>query len=173
MKKKLYVIIVSAHNLPEYKACLKLKPDKVVLIASTIMRNKASLLSNQLIVNSNDEHNKKIDIDVLPSAGTEIEGNDYIELNKWLNNEFKSYIAEFSSDEWHITLNFTGGTKLLSALIRSAYSWQEEHYMALGRNDIQIIGNTATAPIALDDIRVSPDVHASLYHPRVKAKQNK
>ena len=60
MKKKLYVIIVSAHNLPEYKACLKLKPDKVVLIASTIMRNKASLLSNQLIVNSNDEYNKKI-----------------------------------------------------------------------------------------------------------------
>ncbi len=152
-----YVLLVSDHNLAEYRACLKFKPAYISLIVTQRMDAVAQRLERVLR-------------QALPNSQVErIGGTDQIPLDgeraettvHWIECCFKPHSAAWQAQ--CVAFNMTGGTKLLSVLLGRAYPWQVVHYQPHQPNQAQLWMDCfvpdqtgqlqVTTPIELTDIQ--------------------
>lgn len=132
-----YFIILSEHNIAEYRACLHLQPQNLHLVVTEWItgQNTHTRFKNTLAQSGKfhgaiheigfQDHNKLI-------------GEHPKEIQNWLDTAFKQHCAAHQIKH-NAILNITGGTKILSQFL-AAYpdTWQELHYQAFQRNSDHI-----------------------------------
>ena len=132
-----YFIILSEHNIAEYRACLDLQPQNVHLIVTKWVASKNAHTRFKTTLEQSEQFQGKIH-EIGFQSGSELIGERAEEIQSWLDAVFKAYC-----DEHHISnnaiLNITGGTKILSQLLSAQTGiWQELHYQAFQRSSNQI-----------------------------------
>lgn len=115
-----YVLIVSNHNIAEFRECLYLRPKNIYLITTNIMTEPAKRLKKQL---ENDLENTKTYI----LKNENLNGIYHDKIEDWIKNDFSPITRNWQSTK--AVFNMTGGTKILSSLLLQCYDWQEVHYI--------------------------------------------
>ena len=132
-----YFIILSEHNIAEYRACLHLRPQNVHLIVTDWVAGKNAHIRFKNTLEQSEQFHGKIHELGLQSGG-KLFGERTEEIQNWLNTVFKAYCAEHHIAN-NAILNITGGTKILSQLLAAQTGiWQELHYQAFQRDSNQI-----------------------------------
>lgn len=132
-----YFIILSEHNIAEYRACLHLQPQNVHLIVTDWVAGKNAHTRFKNTLEQSEQFHGKIHELGLQSGG-KLFGERTEEIQNWLNTVFKAYCAEHRIAK-NAILNITGGTKILSQMLAAQTGiWQELHYQAFQRSSNQI-----------------------------------
>lgn len=132
-----YFIILSEHNIAEYRACLHLQPQNVHLIVTDWVAGKNAHTRFKNTLEQSEQFHGKIHELGLQSGG-KLFGERTEEIQNWLNTVFKAYCAEHRIAN-NAILNITGGTKILSQMLAAQTGiWQELHYQAFQRSSNQI-----------------------------------
>nr|WP_314459707.1 hypothetical protein [uncultured Neisseria sp.] len=132
-----YFIILSEHNIAEYRACLHLQPQNVHLIVTDWVAGKnAHTRFKNTLEQSEQFHGKIHELGL--QSGSKLFGERTEEIQNWLKTVFKAYCAEHRIAN-NAILNITGGTKILSQMLAAQTGiWQELHYQAFQRSSNQI-----------------------------------
>ena len=121
-----YFIILSEHNIAEYRACLHLQPENVHLIVTQrIAKQNAHIRFKNTLEESGKFHGKVHEIGF--QKGNKLIGERTTEIQTWLNKAFQNYLTSHQINN-NAVLNITGGTKALSMLLAHHHNWQELHY---------------------------------------------
>ena len=132
-----YFIILSEHNIAEYRACLPLQPQNVHLIVTDWVAGKNAHTRFKNTLEQSEQFHGKIHELGLQSGG-KLFGERTKEIQNWLKTVFKAYCAEYRIAN-NAILNITGGTKILSQMLAAQTGiWQELHYQAFQRSSNQI-----------------------------------
>ncbi len=132
-----YFIILSEHNIAEYRACLHLQPQNVHLIVTDWVAGKNAHTRFKNTLEQSEQFHGKIHELGLQSGG-KLFGERTKEIQMWLDTVFKAYCAEHHIAN-NAILNITGGTKILSQMLAAQTGiWQELHYQAFQRSSNQI-----------------------------------
>ncbi|HHX2509675.1 TPA: hypothetical protein ACU8BF_000615 [Neisseria subflava] len=132
-----YFIILSEHNIAEYRACLHLQPQNVHLIVTDWVAGKNAHIRFKNTLEQSEQFHGKIHELGLQSGG-KLFGERTKEIQMWLDTVFKAYCAEHHIAN-NAILNITGGTKILSQMLAAQTGiWQELHYQAFQRSSNQI-----------------------------------
>ena len=132
-----YFIILSEHNIAEYRACLHLQPQNVHLIVTDWVAGKNAHIRFKNTLEQSEQFHGKIHELGLQSGG-KLFGERTEEIQMWLDTVFKDYCAEHRIAN-NAILNITGGTKILSQMLAAQTGiWQELHYQAFQRSSNQI-----------------------------------
>lgn len=132
-----YFIILSEHNIAEYRACLHLQPQNVHLIVTDWVAGKNAHTRFKNTLEQSEQFHGKIHELGLQSGG-KLFGERTKEIQNWLKTVFKAYCAEHRIAN-NAILNITGGTKILSQMLAAQTGiWQELHYQAFQRSSNQI-----------------------------------
>lgn len=132
-----YFIILSEHNIAEYRACLHLQPQNVHLIVTDWVAGKNAHTRFKNTLEQSEQFHGKIHELGLQSGG-KLFGERTKEIQNWLKTVFKAYCAEYRIAN-NAILNITGGTKILSQMLATQTGiWQELHYQAFQRSSNQI-----------------------------------
>lgn len=132
-----YFIILSEHNIAEYRACLHLQPQNVHLIVTDWVAGKNAHIRFKNTLEQSEQFHGKIHELGLQSGG-KLFGERTEEIQSWLQTVFKAYCAEHRIAK-NAILNITGGTKILSQMLAAQTGiWQELHYQAFQRSSNQI-----------------------------------
>lgn len=132
-----YFIILSEHNIAEYRACLHLQPQNVHLIVTDWVAGKNAHTRFKNTLEQSEQFHGKIHELGLQSGG-KLFGERTEEIQNWLKTVFKAYCAEHRIAN-NAILNITGGTKILSQMLAAQTSiWQELHYQAFQHSSNQI-----------------------------------
>lgn len=132
-----YFIILSEHNIAEYRACLHLQPQNVHLIVTDWVAGKNAHTRFKNTLEQSEQFHGKIHELGLQSGG-KLFGERTEEIQNWLQTVFKAYCAEHRIAK-NAILNITGGTKILSQMLAAQTGiWQEMHYQAFQRSSNQI-----------------------------------
>lgn len=132
-----YFIILSEHNIAEYRACLDLQPQNVHLIVTEWVASKNAHTRFKTTLEQSEQFQGKIH-EIGFQSGSELIGERAEEIQSWLDTIFKAYCAEHHISN-NAILNITGGTKILSQLLSAQTGiWQELHYQAFQRSSNQI-----------------------------------
>ncbi|QTM23848.1 hypothetical protein [Neisseria sicca] len=132
-----YFIILSEHNIAEYRACLDLQPQNVHLIVTEWVASKNAHTRFKTTLEQSEQFQGKIH-EIGFQSGSELIGERAEEIQSWLDAVFKAYCAEHHISN-NAILNITGGTKILSQLLAAQTGiWQELHYQAFQRDSNQI-----------------------------------
>lgn len=132
-----YFIILSEHNIAEYRACLHLQPQNVHLIVTDWVAGKNAHTRFKNTLEQSEQFRGKIHELGLQSGG-KLFGERTKEIQNWLQTVFKAYCAEHRIAQ-NAILNITGGTKILSQMLAAQTGiWQELHYQAFQRSSNQI-----------------------------------
>ncbi len=132
-----YFIILSEHNIAEYRACLDLQPQNVHLIVTGWIAGKNAHTRFKNTLEQSKQFNGKIH-EIGFQSDSQLIGERTKEIQMWLDTVFKAYCAEHHISN-NAILNITGGTKILSQLLAAQTGiWQELHYQAFQRDSNQI-----------------------------------
>lgn len=132
-----YFIILSEHNIAEYRACLDLQPQNVHLIVTDWIAGKNAHTRFKNTLEQSEQFNGKIH-EIGFQSDSQLIGERTEEIQMWLDTVFKAYCAEHHISN-NAILNITGGTKILSQLLAAQTGiWQELHYQAFQRDSNQI-----------------------------------
>ena len=132
-----YFIILSEHNIAEYRACLDLQPQNVHLIVTDWVAGKNAHTRFKNTLEQSEQFNGKIH-EIGFQSDSQLIGERTEEIQMWLDTVFKAYCAEHHISN-NAILNITGGTKILSQLLAAQTGiWQELHYQAFQRDSNQI-----------------------------------
>ena len=132
-----YFIILSEHNIAEYRACLDLQPQNVHLIVTDWVAGKNAHTRFKNTLEQSEQFNGKIH-EIGFQSDSQLIGERAGEIQMWLDTVFKAYCAEHHIAH-NAILNITGGTKILSQLLAAQTGiWQELHYQAFQRDSNQI-----------------------------------
>lgn len=132
-----YFIILSEHNIAEYRACLHLQPQNVHLIVTDWVAGKNAHTRFKNTLEQSEQFHGKIH-ELGFQSGGKLFGERTKEIQNWLNTVFKAYCAEHRIAK-NAILNITGGTKILSQMLAAQTGiWQELHYQAFQRSSNQI-----------------------------------
>lgn len=132
-----YFIILSEHNIAEYRACLHLQPQNVHLIVTDWVAGKNAHTRFKNTLEQSEQFHGKIH-EIGFQSGSELIGERAEEIQSWLDSVFKAYCTEHRIAN-NAILNITGGTKILSQLLAAQTGiWQELHYQAFQRSSNQI-----------------------------------
>lgn len=101
--KKVYICVVSQHNIVELESCLNIMPDEVLLIISKGMQDKARRLEKVL-----KEALPKLKILTFPTL---FDGGNIKSIKEWSDLYFVSFLKDNQNNE--IIFNATGGTKAM------------------------------------------------------------
>ncbi len=133
--RRLYVVIISEHNVAELQACLELQPDVVVTLTTKQMQRPGERFIRVL-----QEMMPALTIHALPGIEDQpLEGTEAEATGTWLGQALRPFLEQHSAPQWKRILNFTGGTKLLSVQCLLTISWDELHYQHFGHNHIQVL----------------------------------
>ena len=132
-----YFIILSEHNIAEYRACLDLQPQNVHLIVTGWIAGKNAHTRFKNTLEQSEQFNGKIH-EIGFQSDSQLIGERTEEIQMWLDTVFKAYCAEHHISN-NAILNITGGTKILSQMLAAQTGiWQELHYQAFQRSSNQI-----------------------------------
>ncbi len=132
-----YFIILSEHNIAEYRACLHLQPQNVHLIVTDWVAGKNAHTRFKNTLEQSEQFHGKIH-ELGFQSGGKLFGERTKEIQSWLQTVFKAYCTEHRIAK-NAILNITGGTKILSQLLAAQPGiWQELHYQAFQRDSNQI-----------------------------------
>ena len=132
-----YFIILSEHNIAEYRACLHLQPQNVHLIVTDWVAGKNAHTRFKNTLEQSEQFHGKIH-ELGFQSGGKLFGERTKEIQSWLQTVFKAYCAEHRIAK-NAILNITGGTKILSQMLAAQTGiWQELHYQAFQRSSNQI-----------------------------------
>lgn len=132
-----YFIILSEHNIAEYRACLHLQPQNVHLIVTDWVAGKNAHTRFKNTLEQSEQFHGKIH-ELGFQSGGKLFGERTEEIQNWLKTVFKAYCAEHRIAN-NAILNITGGTKILSQMLAAQTGiWQELHYQAFQRSSNQI-----------------------------------
>ena len=123
-----YFIILSEHNIAEYRACLYLQPQNIHLITTKHIASKGIHERFQNTLKHSPNFNGKIH-DITTHDEHQLIGQRSTEIQQWIQQCLMPYLKQHNIRRKAI-LNITGGTKILSALLAQAHTWQELHYQA-------------------------------------------
>lgn len=131
-----YVCVVSSFTLPSFEACLLRRPRHVVLITSDVekLQKAARRLKHQL-----ESALPDILIDILTGEpDIPLHGDHLVTDQQWVRNRLLPWLQQAHlPDVKH--LNFTGGTKTMTAVLLDAYPWDDFDYTAEGQLEIQVL----------------------------------
>ena len=132
-----YFIILSEHNIAEYRACLHLQPQNIHLIVTDWVAGKNAHIRFKNTLEQSEQFHGKIH-ELGFQSGGKLFGERTKEIQSWLQTVFKAYCAEHRIAQ-NAILNITGGTKILSQMLAAQTGiWQELHYQAFQRSSNQI-----------------------------------
>jgi hypothetical protein len=162
-----YVLLVSDHNLAEYRACLRFKPAHISLIVTQRMDVVAQRLERVLRQALPDSQVERIG----STVQIKLDGERAETTMHWIERCFQPHSAAWH--EQRVAFNMTGGTKLLSVLLGRAYPWQEVHYQPHQPNQARLWMDCfvpdqtgqlqVSTPIELTDIQPSLASVVELY----------
>lgn len=163
-----YVLMVSQHNIAEFRECIFLQPKNIYLITTSKMLKPAERLEKQL-----KEKLSASSIHILQKD--DFKGINSAEINNWIEKEFLPITQQWESK--NAILNMTGGTKILSSLLLQCYDWQEVHYVPHNSENKSLeiecftIENSILSykqPIEINDI-LPPITAIALYADNIKS----
>lgn len=130
-----YVCIVSDFTLPNFEACLLRRPRHIALIVSDIpkLQRSAKRLKEQL---EGELPDTVIDILTGQPGTCPLQGDNLIENQHWTRTQLLPWLKEARLPAMK-HLNFTGGTKTMTAVLLDAYPWDGLDYTANGQLEIQ------------------------------------
>lgn len=125
-----YVILLSEHNVAEFKAILQFKPKIVhVLCTKKILSKKTHQKFQEAFNNSELIKNANIKLRFIEEPDNiNLIGDRVQEVEHWIKSVFDNYAKKYFKDDERVVLNNTGGTKPISFLMSQAYPWNEIHY---------------------------------------------
>ena len=129
-----YVCVVSDFTLPSFEACLLRRPRHIVLIVSDIVKHRKvdERLKQQLAYKLPDTI-----IDILDGQpDCPLQGDNLIENQHWTRIRLLPWLQQAGLPAVK-HLNFTGGTKTMTAVLLDAYPWDQLDYTANGQLEIQ------------------------------------
>ena len=131
-----YVCVVSQFTLPNFEACLLRRPRVVSLIVSDgAVHHQAAERLKALLA---EELGGEASIHILSghSGTSPLQGDNLIENQHWVRTCLRPWL-ERTDLPGRKYLNFTGGTKAMSAVLLDAWCWDGFDYTAAGQLDIQ------------------------------------
>ena len=132
----IYVCVVSEFNLPEYEACLTLRPQHLVLVVSSFPKlRKAS----ERLVNVLREGLPNTTIH-RPDEQQQFDGENILELQTWIAEALRPCIAAIkagSHKDLTLVFNATGGTKAIGMGLLTRMPWDEVHYKGITGSHLQ------------------------------------
>lgn len=120
-----YTCIVSGFNLPALEACINLKPEHILLIASDKFTDPAARLENLLRHKLPDCH---IEVLSRSSTGEKLDGDDIMANIAWLQNHLRPRLEQFKQQGKKNVANITGGTKAMTMALDNCYPWHRLDY---------------------------------------------
>jgi len=172
----IYVCVVSGFNVAELESCLARRPSHVLLVVSDRpeFRDAADRLENVLKVRLSGI---SLHRPVCPNKAIKLGGDDVLECQAWVQGVLRPYLSQPELQALPHCLNFTGGTKAMTAALLAAGPWAELDYKAFSQQKLQALkllqANNAAAHefSALQTLNLEDayalDV-AALYNPRTR-----
>lgn len=141
-----YVILVSEHNMAEFRACLFLQPKNIHMIITKSMIKPAKRLATVLEKNGFDIHAIGIEknIQEITENDVTLEGECAQEIISWVAQTFRPYAKKHFKNKKGAILNMTGGTKSLASVLIQALRWRNIHYMPFMKNKSELILESIT-----------------------------
>lgn len=125
-----YFIVVSEHNIAEFRACLFLKPRHIHLIITQAMR----IAARRFIATLTHRLDPETYIDeVVIAQQPALKGERADEIKQWIHHSLYPYLRHLNPST-EFVFNMTGGTKILSVLLAQAYGWSHIHYQPFLNN---------------------------------------
>lgn len=123
-----YYLIVSQHNLAELQACLYLKPQRIILITTQSMQERAERLKKILA-----QRLQGSEIEILHE---QLEGNRVKEIREWVRNTLNARLRAGTQAGRRQILNMTGGNKIISLILSNldtsaGVAWEALHYQSI------------------------------------------
>jgi hypothetical protein len=142
-----YVLVVSDFTLPLFEACLARLPSHVLLIVSdgNGFDSAAERLSKRLLEKFPHMAVERLDA---KHRQTPLKGDDVIECQNWITAELVPILHQGAYTQLPHVLNFTGGTKAMTAALLANYAWCELDYKSMTNNRIQVYVAQATKDAA-------------------------
>ena len=132
----IYVCVVSEFNLPEYEACLTLRPRHLVLVVSSFPKlRKAS----ERLVNVLRESLPEMQIH-RPDEQQQFDGENILELQTWIAEALRPCVDAIkagSQEDLMLVFNATGGTKAIGMGLLTRMPWDEVHYKGITGSHLQ------------------------------------
>lgn len=134
MAQSIYVCVISEFTLPTLEACLSLRPEHIVLIASDgePFAKQARHLQNVLQDRLCDS---QVEILSHTSTGHSLGGDDIIANQAWLATHLVPRLQEVARQGGVCAANLTGGTKAMALALAASYDWQRLDYQPLGNKN--------------------------------------
>lgn len=134
MATAIYVCVISEFTLPTLEACLSLRPEHIVLIASDgepfakQARHLQGLLQERL-------DGSQVEILSSASTGQNLDGDDIIANQAWLAAYLVPRLREVTRQGGICAANLTGGTKAIALALAACHDWQRLDYQPLGNKN--------------------------------------
>jgi len=176
LNSMVYVCVVSGFNVAELESCLARRPSHVLLVVSDRQefRKGAERLENVLKARLPGITLHRPDCQ---NDAAKLGGDDVLECQAWVQEVLLPYLNQPGLQALPRLLNFTGGTKAMTAALLAAGSWAELDYKAISQQKLQVLkllqANNAAAHefTALQTMSLA-DAHAldvaALYNPRTR-----
>jgi hypothetical protein len=137
LEPMVYVLVVSDFTLPLFEACLARIPSHVLLVVSdggsfdSAAARLKKLLSEKfpsmVVVLLNAQRRQ-----------TPLKGDDVIECQNWIADALVPLLRSENYAHLRHVLNFTGGTKAMTAAMIANYAWSDLDYKSISNQCIQI-----------------------------------
>ena len=141
MATSIYVCVISEFTLPTLEACLSLRPERIVLIASDgeafakQARHLQGLLRERL-------GGSRVEILSSDSTGQNLDGDDIAANQAWLAGHLLPRLQEVTRHGGVCAANLTGGTKAMALALAACHDWQRLDYQPLGNKPMQSVRAT-------------------------------
>lgn len=138
MPTSIYVCVISEFTLPTLEACLSLRPEHIVLIASDGETFAQQARHLQGLLHERLEGSR---VEILSHASTgEHLGGDHITANQaWLAAHLVPRLQEVAHQGGICAANLTGGTKAMALALAACHDWQRLDYQPLGNKPMQSV----------------------------------
>ena len=142
LEPMVYVCVVSDYNLAELEACMARRPSHVVLITSHTHSYQlaAARLQRQL-----EQVLPGIHVYLLSgTADQPLDGDQVLQNQHWVARVLLPLLQDLQRQPLPLWLNFTGGTKAMTAVLVRQSIWAGMDYIGLGTQHIQVVADTDT-----------------------------
>ena len=131
-------LVISEFTLPTLEACLSLRPEHIVLIASDGETFAQQARHLQGLLHERLEGSR---VEILSHASTgEHLGGDHITANQaWLAAHLVPRLQEVAHQGGICAANLTGGTKAMALALAACHDWQRLDYQPLGNKPMQSV----------------------------------
>ena len=138
MVTSIYVCVISEFTLPTLEACMSLRPEHIVLIASD---GEAFAKQGRPLQGLLQERLNGSRVEILSSASTgqRLGGDNITDNQAWLTAHLTPRLQEVTRQGGICAANLTGGTKAMALALAACHDWQRLDYQPLGNKPMQSV----------------------------------